>query len=180
MSHFTVAVFHYPNDDLDEILAPYDENITVEPYIDMTKSQAIEYVRTFFNFKDKTDEELYQMAVNIMGEVDEDGNIYSNRNPKAKWDWWTIGGRWSGMLKLKNKDEYTDSACVEDIDFDDEPIVTFAVITIDGEWHEKGEMGYWACYKANEDTDDWDSNFRKRFIDTADPNWILTIVDCHI
>ena len=22
-------------------------------------------------------------------------------NPNSKWDWWTIGGRWSGLLMLK-------------------------------------------------------------------------------
>lgn len=30
------------------------------------------------------------------------GNAWFRRtNPNAKWDWWVVGGRWSGLLKLK-------------------------------------------------------------------------------
>lgn len=32
--------------------------------------------------------------------VEEDGETYS-RNPNAKWDWYVIGGRWTGYFKLK-------------------------------------------------------------------------------
>lgn len=54
-------------------------------------------------------------------------------NAKAKWDWYELGGRWTGYFKLKKgkkgstgraglmteeaKDGYVDSAKVEDIDF---------------------------------------------------------------
>lgn len=33
----------------------------------------------------------------------DDGGIYewSTYNPKSKWDWWEIGGRWRGYFKLK-------------------------------------------------------------------------------
>lgn len=36
--------------------------------------------------------------------IGEDGEVIKsiNRtNPNAKWDWWVVGGRWTGMLKLK-------------------------------------------------------------------------------
>jgi hypothetical protein len=56
-------------------------------------------------------------------------------NPKAKWDWYQLGGRWRGMLKLKEgatgatgasgglhnaqaKEGWCDSAMIKDIDFD--------------------------------------------------------------
>lgn len=55
---------------------------------------------------------------------------------------------------------------------------TFAVITPDGKWYAKGEMGWWAVV-SNEDFD-WDLKFKERFIDTANPDWVLTVVDCHI
>lgn len=38
-------------------------------------------------------------------------------NPNAKWDWRTLGGRWSGFLLLKNGRK-ADSAIKKDIDFD--------------------------------------------------------------
>jgi hypothetical protein len=31
-------------------------------------------------------------------------------NPQAKWDWWVIGGRWNGLLKLKNENGRPDTA----------------------------------------------------------------------
>lgn len=37
--------------------------------------------------------------------VDEAGNVIKavdRTNPNKKWDWWTVGGRWSGFLKLKS------------------------------------------------------------------------------
>lgn len=55
-------------------------------------------------------------------------------NPNAKWDWWELGGRWTGMLKMKPgaegkrgraglmpplaKPGYADQAWMRDIDWD--------------------------------------------------------------
>lgn len=44
MSHFTVYVFQ-KDKDYNELLAPYDENLEVAPYIKYTKTQAIAKVR---------------------------------------------------------------------------------------------------------------------------------------
>lgn len=44
----------------------------------------------------------------------EDGEEYWE-NPNAKWDWFEIGGRWSGRLRLKSG-ERADSALLCDID----------------------------------------------------------------
>lgn len=51
--------------------------------------------------------------------VDEDDNVKvtDTTNPNAKWDWWVIGGRWSGMLKLKDGTE-ADQANIEHIDLE--------------------------------------------------------------
>ena len=54
--------------------------------------------------------------------------------------------------------------------------VTYAVITPDGEWHQNG-VGY---VPTGEENIDWNVNYKARFIDTADPEWYLTIVDSHI
>lgn len=29
------------------------------------------------------------------------GNFYRHTNPEARWDWWVVGGRWSGFFRLK-------------------------------------------------------------------------------
>lgn len=58
---------------------------------------------------------------------------------------------------------------------------TYAVIDPDGKWHEKGEMLYFGISTETADESlDWDLHYKERFLDTADPDWTLTIVDCHI
>lgn len=175
-------------------------------------------------------------------------------NPNAKWDWYQIGGRFAGLLKLKEgaasgikgerswTNEETvipknqvDSAKVKDIDFsmdekeykenvrfwelvvegsapknsDEEELIkqvfykpefytkryqnkehfakeastfgTYAVITPDGIWHAKGEMGWFGMSsETDEEATDWGQSFKETFIDNADPEWRLTVVDCHI
>lgn len=42
--------------------------------------------------------------------VDELGSVteaYDRTNPNAKWDWWVIGGRWTGYWLLKPKEDMT-------------------------------------------------------------------------
>lgn len=45
MSHFCVYVFHDKNTSINTLLAPYDENLVVEPYVKYTKEVAIAKVR---------------------------------------------------------------------------------------------------------------------------------------
>lgn len=46
MSHFCTYVFTKKNGrSVEELLAPYDENITVAPYVEYTREQAIAKVR---------------------------------------------------------------------------------------------------------------------------------------
>lgn len=59
---------------------------------------------------------------------------------------------------------------------------TFAVLTPDGQWHEKGEMGWFGCSSETSDEDTaWCDGYYDAFIKPALENgWWLTIVDCHI
>lgn len=56
----------------------------------------------------------YDENLEIQKIVEEDGYEYWI-NPNAKWDWFEIGGRWPGRLRLKNG-ERADSALLCDID----------------------------------------------------------------
>lgn len=242
MSHYTVAVFHRKDQDIGDLLAPYDENISVAPYVRFTREEAIRYCRENWRqeFLDgKTDEDLWKsVAEDYDNRTDAAGNIYSTYNPNSKWDWYQEGGRWGGLLRLKpevvaRNDGFktADEARVGDIDFSPEKekyedalrfwdvIVdgkeqedgediwtiynpdyylhrygdretyaslqsqfgTFAVLTPDGVWHEQGQMGWFGCSgETDEEARDWMEHYQERFLDTADPDWILTIVDCHI
>ena len=102
MSHFVVAVFHEENQSVDELLSPYDEKIKYAPYLKFSKQEAINYVRkNYREMLDKSDEECWILIAGWYIS-DKQGNLYSNSNPNAKWDWWVIGGRWNNLLKLKD------------------------------------------------------------------------------
>ena len=221
MSHFTVYVFSKDNgNDIEDLLAPYDENIEMSPYVKYTKAQAIakvrkdledykhswiyeEYLRNPEAYREKhknnkdhlnyieneypkrlkwTDEECYEDMAQYAradGMVDDEGNLLSTYNPKSKWDWYVIGGRWSGNLKMKDGKE-VDDALVSEIDWDKTDI-PFAFITPDGEWYERGEMGWWACVSNEKEPADWEDEFKiavKEF--SKDDKICVTLVDCHI
>ena len=191
MSHFITLVFTKENGrTVEELLAPYDENIVYAPYVQYTREQAIAKIRKeiedykngpyakylsspkdyeencnneeHINYlKNKfpkklewTDDECYQ---DMKGRFDEDmiklnGDLLSTYNPNSKWDWYTIGGRWNNYLKTLSG-ETTNEDYASEIDWKD--IIPFAFVTPIGEWHERGEMGWWACVSNGKNIEDW-------------------------
>ena len=115
MSHSVVIVALPAGGDdvkaaLDAALTPFDENREVEPYRDYETGSAREHwswdtnpeipeptwaqVADAFNAKYGDEEQML---------IAEDGRAYtlSTRNPQAKWDWWQIGGRWTGYFRVR-------------------------------------------------------------------------------
>ena len=100
-----------------------------EGYIEKHKNQPqhIEYVtKTYLKKCAMSDEELYdEITKDYDSEyIDKDGNILSTYNPKSKWDWYTIGGRWNGCIPLKepcnsNTIKLTNIAWGNDVNIDD-------------------------------------------------------------
>ena len=161
MSHYTVmAIIRKGSDsDLESMLAPYDENMEVAPYIRHTKADLIaqkreeaahvahdiplaeahseeeyrkledvryryEYVlsdegRACAALVGASDDEVFEAVKKDYEEdrLDEDGNYISTYNPDSKWDWYEVGGRWSGSLKLKDGGS-TDEDYAGQIDWD--------------------------------------------------------------
>lgn len=98
MSHFATLVI-LPKDTIDdplfirqelaELLAPYNE----------------------------CDDDYYEFVEDAESDFDEEvGKNGYWRNPNAKWDWYEIGGRFSGPLHLVDKDEYDNKAVLRDVD----------------------------------------------------------------
>ena len=58
------------------------------------------------------------------------------------------------------------------------PVAPFAILH-DGNWMEKGEMGWWGISDDKYTEDDW-AKFFKDFIEKLDPETEIAIVDCHI
>ena len=173
--HFSLAVLHYADQNLDSILEPFDELMEVERHITYSRQEAIDYARTHFaSCKNASDAYCWEALAEDADETDAEGNLYSTCNPDGKWDWWTTGGRWNGLLKVGDK--RLNSAFVKDIDFDSAPFTTFAVLTPDGEWHEQES---WQKRDSEKAMMEWNRRYKERFIDISDPNLMITIVDCH-
>ena len=131
------------------------------------------------------DEWLYKKATKFdepfgseYAELDEAGNRISTYNPRSRWDWWSIGGRWSGMLNQVDQEEqnWTGSDYLRKRDLR-EPLSTFAFLGLDGEWHERGRMGWFGTVSGEKD--DWEDTFAVLLDKVPDDAW-LVVVDVHI
>jgi hypothetical protein len=180
MTHYTVMV-QIPKDEIEtweeyvnEVLAPYDENIVVAPYIkwspDIARKDLAERIadlrkkvesndfklynidyckKELARLEKQTSDEYFKEDIKFYekDKIDKDGNGLSIYNPNSKWDWYETGGRWEGGLKSKTG-ENVNKLRVRDLDLKrytkKDPFSTFAVITKNGVWHEPARMGWWA------------------------------------
>jgi hypothetical protein len=309
MSHFAVLVV---GKNVEEQLAPYhefectgDDNSYVQD-IDNTEEARKEYQsrdnseETFAEFcescyghmivpfnqqPDLSNEHKYGYTL-----VDGKGEVIKTvdrTNPNRKWDWYQVGGRWTGYFKLKQmavgvlgepglqrmdkgyvppSEDRADSCLKGDIDIEgmreeageeaakrydlfakvteglpvhlswdevkrrniknesdvdyekarkeygDQPVVkalhnsketmwfeaddflvsreqyiqrardgafTLFAVVKDGQWYERGSMGWWGCVSDEKDRDEWNQKFSSLIDDLSDDT-ILTVVDCHI
>ena len=113
MSHFAVLVI---GGDVEGQLARYDEKLNVPEYIaeevtQQDKDFFLQHNQTISGSENKTFDELYEEYGeewnNNEWRKDENGvwQRYSTYNPDSKWDWYSIGGRWSGQFITKVFDE---------------------------------------------------------------------------
>lgn len=109
--------------------------------------------------------------------------VYSSYNPNSKWDWYSVGGRWSNSIKTKSG-EFVDMCKFDEIDFepysddcyedgkdwlgnpckklkegyewhyDNKDNFPFCVV-IDGVWYEKGDMGWWGMVANEKGEEEW-------------------------
>lgn len=227
---------------------------------------------------DKADEHKFGYAVVKDGAL---VKAVRRTNPNAKWDWYLLGGRWTGFFKMKDgvagnigepglmtdiaESGYADQARLADIDIEgmrdeaaqkagehydkimeviagteqnkswddlktenpalsddairtlywDQPrckawqahdytkmfwrsspedylisrdehvanarkkaITTFAVVK-DGEWYERGSMGWWGCVSNEKSDDEWIDQFSALF-DNLPGDTLMSLYDCHI
>lgn len=101
MSHFTVLVIHEPDEDMAELLAPYDENTQVDPHKERIAADDVKRVA-----KDAVGDDAIRAALTdyyeLSADKDDEGWFYlSTYNPDSKWDWWVVGGRWGNYFDVK-------------------------------------------------------------------------------
>ena len=97
------------------------------------------------------------------------GERTTRYNQKSKWDWFEIGGRWNGAATEDGRNIFPLTALRQGWS-------AFAIVTPDGQWHEKAEMGWWGM--TTNETKDWDK--LQYEIASAFPEHIGVWVDCHI
>ena len=172
-----------------EKISNFEKGIYAEYLLDPVKyiancnNQAhIKYIQDEFpNSLKWTDEEVYAEAIKWFDaeDIDTDGNVYSTENPLSKWDWWTIGGRWAGKF---GADSFSSVAEALQSFKKQSNYSPYVLVTPDGEWHEKGSMGWFGVSSGDMEEDAWNSLFIELLEDTAltHPSSSVHIVDFHI
>jgi hypothetical protein len=117
----------------------------------------------------------------------------STYNPDAKWDWWRVGGRWDSAIRGKRAESedngFNFADHHEDIGRNSRPVsdilehwtedsAPFALVTPDGEWHERGEMGWFAVVSDEKSSVCWDDQAHGLLEKHAD--CVAVGIDCHI
>ena len=133
---------------------------------------------------------------------------WSTYNKNSKWDWYSLGGRWSKCIKTKSG-EFVDECFLDEIDWSPfkpedyeeetkkdwsgneyrklkdsvkyhytENDVPFCLI-IDGVWYERGKMGWWACVSDEKENGDWNEEFMN-LIKALPEKSIVANYDFHI
>ena len=197
MSHFCGIVFGHENN-LDEVLAPFDENEQVDEYVYMTADKALEWAKQRAadlkercsdpenpnSYKSETlqeynnlesEEDLKNYIQNYWETLDDEGNVLSTYNPNSKWDWWVIGGRWSNEL-LHKGENLEDQAPIQECTQIDTP---FCFIDLDGNWCESAKMGWWGMTSDEKEEDVWENEFRE-YLNSVPEDTVLTVIDFHI
>lgn len=109
MSHFSVIVI---GENIKEQLAPYEESPPGgSPFL--VFDDRTDEVKTEFETRGKLDKSYVRKYPTLqkwaegyyacdVREINGQDRFGAMRNPNAKWDWWQIGGRWSGWLGTVN------------------------------------------------------------------------------
>ena len=118
MSHYAVLVLHKEDQNIDTLLAPYNENLEVEPYLKLTFDEAIIKAKEIYDDY-HNEKELIKNYAEDYGYIVLDDGLYSTYNPNSKWDWYEIGGRFSKRLELTEEGRiYTASKCEKEYNID--------------------------------------------------------------
>lgn len=102
----------------------------------------------------------------------------STYNPLSKWDSYELGGHWSTLfapVQGASVAEFLDFAKKHTVE---SPFLTFAVLTPDGEWYEKGIVLYDGVVKDAKSNEEWESLYTE--VLQKFPEYRVLIYDCHI
>lgn len=191
MSHYPIII---TGDGVAAQLEPYNENTPVAPYLDSVDgewqkglAEAKEWFASPQATKkagaDWTDrrylDEFFGLGYWTPAKEGEGYEHWSTYNPRSKWDWHEVGGRWSGMLHTRHG-RHVNTCTAGELDVD----ATLSeggphALLHEGEWLEAGRMGWFGVVLDQKMESDWTAEVRK-VLEGLDPDTPLTLVDCHI
>jgi hypothetical protein len=132
------------------------------------------------------------------GDLGPEGDWGYWSNPEAKWDWFLLGGRWQGRLRLlpwrsgtSGECSWTNDGEPEDPNAFDQALfcdidwpatrkefTPFAVLK-DGEWHEQGAMGWFGAISGPKADATWEAEVDALLKDLP-PATLVSVYDCHV
>jgi hypothetical protein len=119
------------------------------------------------------------------------GTYKSTYNPKSQWDWYRVGGRWDGTIQCREKELDTDGFNFDDTHEEiknnilstrllaENEVIPFAILTPDGDWHQKGKMGWWGCSTDEMSEEEWKKEALKIY-SQHEGKYVGIGLDCHI
>ena len=180
MSHYLVAVIHREDQDIKDLLAPFDE--AKAKTADEAKWDWYEVGGRFrTNLRNKRgqivtscrlDDIDFEPRSDIYDECKDFYEVVVNgKEKKPGVDYFTL------FKPEYYKDHYGSADYFAKCEAS---FSTYAVLTPDGKWHESAPMGWFGCSAATpEQFKAWYDGYEK-LIKDLDKDLIMTIVDCHI
>jgi len=179
MSHYTVLI---TGADPEEQLQKYSEHNEMEKYEvgvvgkDEKQRMIDYYVKKRIVPEKMTFEKLYEQEGkswnnNCWKKENGEWHEFSTYNPDSKWDWYLLGGRWSGMIKLKEGKTGDVGA----------PGVGNNEVGIDSaiKGHERGQMMFFGMVKDEKKDEIW-METEQKIIDSIPDTERISIYDLHI
>lgn len=207
MTHFTVGIILHKRElsraaaFAEQQMTPYCEHLEVEPYVCYSLEQArsdidrdIHRLEQIIGRRDpaynlekcredldglrrKTPRERFGEYIRFHTTFDAKGAPISTYNPRSKWDWYVIGGRWDGWINGRETSyERVDDNIAPTEQVIRTGLVPHALVTPDGQWHEHGQLGWWAVLIT--ENEDWDAQAKALL--GRYPGHHVLVLDAHI
>jgi hypothetical protein len=139
------------------------EEVLKEPRVDTALVGNIDWTKMHL-VQSKYDDAIRFWEMKIEGAKPET----EEEKEQLTWDWYKPEFY---TERYKNKETFAKSRSS----------FTMWAIVKDGEWFEKGSMGFWAMSNETDDEAlDWEMNMYDRFIKDLPADTRITVVDCHI
>ena len=178
------------------LMAPYCEHLEI-PHVNVMGKRDLSRMRKWYKEK----EGLVNPSLAELAKKDWHGTeqwvvgdtlaYRSTYNPKSKWDWYVIGGRWDGAMRGLEELEDADHGFHFDQKFRtigrnmcpvseliEREYLPFAVLTPDGKWHERAKMLWFAIEKDPKEGDAWKDEVLAILRKYED--YVAVSLDCHI